>query len=174
MAILKDVLQGVRDTMDFTMLTDPVFVVYGLSCIFCMTGWFAYPHRQGERFLALNIANWFGNKLNASGNIFTKCVFSELHCSAARTIQNATIGLLENSASGSNPELPQHLLPFASGFFVPFIYLPDQVIQLGYDKTQGARLLSVLGITNTVGRVVAGWVSDRCVRVRCDAKESVF
>ncbi len=37
-AMVKDVLQGVKDTMDFTMLTDPVFVIYGLSCIFCMTG----------------------------------------------------------------------------------------------------------------------------------------
>ena len=36
--ILKDVLNGVRDTMDFTMLTNPVFVIYGLSCIFCMAG----------------------------------------------------------------------------------------------------------------------------------------
>ena len=38
MDILKDVLNGVRDTMDFTMLTNPVFVIYGLSCIFCMAG----------------------------------------------------------------------------------------------------------------------------------------
>ena len=44
---------------------------------------------------------------------------------------------------------------------MPFIYLPDNVIELGYDKNQGARLLSVLGITNTVGRVMAGWMSDR-------------
>ena len=36
--ILKDILNGVRDTMDFTMLTNPVFVIYGLSCIFCMAG----------------------------------------------------------------------------------------------------------------------------------------
>ena len=37
-AILKDVLNGVQDTMDFTMLTNPIFVIYGLSCIFCMAG----------------------------------------------------------------------------------------------------------------------------------------
>ena len=48
-----------------------------------------------------------------------------------------------------------------TGFFVPFIYLPDKAISMGSDPKQAAFLLSILGITNTVGRVVSGWVSDR-------------
>ena len=47
------------------------------------------------------------------------------------------------------------------GFFVPFIYLIDKAVETGYSKGQAAILLSILGITNTVGRVLAGWVSDR-------------
>lgn len=44
---------------------------------------------------------------------------------------------------------------------MPFIYLVDKAVETGYSKTHAAMLLSMLGITNTVGRVVAGWVSDR-------------
>lgn len=46
-----------------------------------------------------------------------------------------------------------------SGFFVPFIFLPDHAEGLGYSKEEGTMLLSVLGITNTIGRVMAGWLS---------------
>ena len=48
-----------------------------------------------------------------------------------------------------------------AGFFVPFIYLIDKAVELGYSGSQAAFLLSILGITNTVGRVLAGWASDR-------------
>ena len=48
-----------------------------------------------------------------------------------------------------------------TGFFVPFIYLPDNTKALGYSPEQAAFLLSILGFTNTAGRIAAGWVSDR-------------
>jgi len=47
------------------------------------------------------------------------------------------------------------------GFCVPYMYLPDRAIQLGMTEQQGAFLISVVGIANTVGRVVFGWLSDR-------------
>ncbi|XP_074652406.1 monocarboxylate transporter 12-like [Tubulanus polymorphus] len=47
------------------------------------------------------------------------------------------------------------------GFFVPFIFLPAVAKQLEIDTERAAFLLSILGITNTVGRVVSGWVSDQ-------------
>ena len=54
MDILKDVLNGVRDTMDFTMLTNPVFVIYGLSCIFCMAGKTSNSYRPTTNFANLS------------------------------------------------------------------------------------------------------------------------
>jgi hypothetical protein len=48
-----------------------------------------------------------------------------------------------------------------SGFFIPFMYLVDRSIQLGASRGAAALLLSVIGITNTLGRVFCGWVSDR-------------
>ena len=35
---VKDILNAIRETMDITMLKNPVFVIYGLSCILCMAG----------------------------------------------------------------------------------------------------------------------------------------
>lgn len=81
---IKDALKGLRDAIDFSLLKNTVFLIYGLSCIFCM-----------------------------------------------------------------------------AGFFVPFIFLPDHAEGLGYSREKGTMLLSVLGITNTIGRVLAGWISDR-------------
>ncbi|KAI8780177.1 monocarboxylate transporter 13 [Biomphalaria glabrata] len=48
-----------------------------------------------------------------------------------------------------------------AGFFVPFIYLPTHATDLGLDSTQGAFLISIIGITNTVGRVAVGFISDQ-------------
>ena len=44
----------------------------------------------------------------------------------------------------------------ATGYLVPFNSLPDHSKQLGLTSSEGALLLSILGIGNTVGRVVAG------------------
>ncbi|GFO07844.1 monocarboxylate transporter [Plakobranchus ocellatus] len=48
-----------------------------------------------------------------------------------------------------------------AGFFVPFIYLPTHAIGLGLSSLDGASLISIIGITNTVGRVIVGFVSDQ-------------
>ncbi|XP_046542426.1 monocarboxylate transporter 12-like [Haliotis rubra] len=47
------------------------------------------------------------------------------------------------------------------GFNMPFIYLPDRAIESGVETHNAAFLLSVIGIANTVGRVIFGWLSDR-------------
>ena len=36
--IFKDIFRGIKETMDFSMLKSPVFLIYGLSCIFSMAG----------------------------------------------------------------------------------------------------------------------------------------
>merc|ERR1719445_2407111 len=47
------------------------------------------------------------------------------------------------------------------GFYTPFVYLPSMAAQ--YDSISvpdASFLVSVIGISNTLGRVLAGWVSD--------------
>ncbi len=47
------------------------------------------------------------------------------------------------------------------GFCVPYTFLPDRANILGIHENRGAFLIAVIGIANTVGRVVFGWLSDR-------------
>jgi len=48
-----------------------------------------------------------------------------------------------------------------AGFFIPFMYIVDRAVLAGIPAENGAYLLSIIGITNTVGRVFCGWISDR-------------
>ncbi|BFZ25543.1 hypothetical protein BsWGS_28582 [Bradybaena similaris] len=42
------------------------------------------------------------------------------------------------------------------GFYVPFVYVPDRAQELGISEDQAAFLISIIGITNTIGRVMTG------------------
>ena len=47
------------------------------------------------------------------------------------------------------------------GFFVPFIYLPSLAVTMeGVTADQAAILLSIIGIANTLGRILCGFVAD--------------
>merc|ERR1719266_2673693 len=47
------------------------------------------------------------------------------------------------------------------GFYTPFVYLPSMAAQYdGISPEDAAFLVSVIGISNTLGRVLSGWVSD--------------
>ncbi|KAG8232878.1 hypothetical protein J437_LFUL004747 [Ladona fulva] len=46
------------------------------------------------------------------------------------------------------------------GFFVPFMFLSERAISLGMDGGLAVWLISAIGITNTIGRVVCGMVSS--------------
>ena len=48
-----------------------------------------------------------------------------------------------------------------AGFFVPFIYLIDYARDMGIDPKQGAYLLSMIGVSNTLARVLCGYISDK-------------
>ena len=37
-SLVKDILENIRDNFDFTVMQNPVFVIYGFSCILCMAG----------------------------------------------------------------------------------------------------------------------------------------
>ena len=47
------------------------------------------------------------------------------------------------------------------GYNVPYIYLPDLTVKLGYSRSQGALLISYLGFANTVSRILSGALGDR-------------
>lgn len=46
------------------------------------------------------------------------------------------------------------------GFNMPFMFLPDRAILAGISERNAAWLLSAIGISNTVGRVVFGYMAD--------------
>lgn len=47
------------------------------------------------------------------------------------------------------------------GFYVPFVYLPSMASSHeGISKEQAALLLSIIGISNTFGRIISGYMSD--------------
>ncbi|XP_069697848.1 monocarboxylate transporter 14 isoform X3 [Periplaneta americana] len=46
------------------------------------------------------------------------------------------------------------------GLYIPFVYLVDSAILDDIDSNSASFLLSIIGITNTVGRVVCGFVAD--------------
>jgi len=79
-------------------------------------------------------------------------------------------GILATLSSMTNMKLlgdPKFLLICASntfgflGFYVPFVYLPSLAdSQLDITSEQAALVLSVVGISNTLGRIVSGWLSD--------------
>ena len=47
------------------------------------------------------------------------------------------------------------------GFNVPYIYMVDMAADLDIDAERGSFLLSIIGIANTVGRIVLGYISDK-------------
>ncbi|ESP02007.1 hypothetical protein LOTGIDRAFT_92504, partial [Lottia gigantea] len=47
------------------------------------------------------------------------------------------------------------------GYFVPYFYLTKKAAEVGVNEEQQALLVAIIGITNTVGRVISGWIADR-------------
>ncbi|XP_055694058.1 monocarboxylate transporter 14 isoform X2 [Lutzomyia longipalpis] len=47
-----------------------------------------------------------------------------------------------------------------AGLYVPFVYLVDAAILSGISQNSASFLLSIIGITNTFGRVICGYVAD--------------
>uniref|UniRef100_A0A0N7ZCA7 Major facilitator superfamily (MFS) profile domain-containing protein n=1 Tax=Scylla olivacea TaxID=85551 RepID=A0A0N7ZCA7_SCYOL len=46
------------------------------------------------------------------------------------------------------------------GFYTPFVYLPSAAIEKGVDPEYATFLISLIGITNTIGRVLSGIIAD--------------
>ncbi|XP_038212152.1 monocarboxylate transporter 9-like [Zerene cesonia] len=45
-------------------------------------------------------------------------------------------------------------------FIVPYFYLAEHMVNNGYSDDDGAVMLSLIGITNTIGMVGLGWIGD--------------
>ncbi|XP_031628936.1 monocarboxylate transporter 13-like [Contarinia nasturtii] len=52
------------------------------------------------------------------------------------------------------------------GFYIPYFYLPDRSKELGISEKDAGGILATIGIFNTIGRVVLGWISDRSYQHR--------
>ena len=46
------------------------------------------------------------------------------------------------------------------GYVVPYVFLPNRGLSLGFDSNQSSWLISVVGISNTVGRFVFGFIAS--------------
>ncbi|XP_023246742.1 uncharacterized protein LOC106643525 [Copidosoma floridanum] len=44
---------------------------------------------------------------------------------------------------------------------VPYMYLTDNAIEVGFSETEASYLISVIGIMNMAGEILLGWVGDR-------------
>lgn len=47
------------------------------------------------------------------------------------------------------------------GFYIPYVYIVAQAEDMGIAKENASYLLSIIGIANSVGRIVLGFVSDK-------------
>ncbi|XP_014278918.1 monocarboxylate transporter 9 isoform X4 [Halyomorpha halys] len=47
-----------------------------------------------------------------------------------------------------------------AGLYIPFVYLVDYAVEEGIERSTASMLLSIIGITNTIGRVACGWIAD--------------
>jgi len=48
------------------------------------------------------------------------------------------------------------------GYWMPFMFLVDRTVkEAGVERETAAFLISIIGITNTIGRFLVGWVTDR-------------
>lgn len=47
------------------------------------------------------------------------------------------------------------------GFFIPFVYITDSSVEKGIGKDPAAFLLSIIGMTNLIGRLLFGWFVDK-------------
>merc|ERR1719154_622739 len=49
----------------------------------------------------------------------------------------------------------------ALSLYIPYTHLPPAAIAVGITPSKAAFLISAIGVTNTIGRLVAGWLTDR-------------
>ncbi|XP_065074519.1 uncharacterized protein chk isoform X2 [Ochlerotatus camptorhynchus] len=46
-------------------------------------------------------------------------------------------------------------------YIIPYFYIPDYMLMYGFTEQDSANMISIIGITNTVGMIVLGWLGDQ-------------
>lgn len=46
-------------------------------------------------------------------------------------------------------------------FIVPYFYITDHLLKYNYKEEDGANLISVIGIFNTIGMIILGYIGDK-------------
>ncbi|XP_021696903.1 uncharacterized protein LOC5565651 isoform X2 [Aedes aegypti] len=46
-------------------------------------------------------------------------------------------------------------------YIIPYFYIPDYMLMYNFTEQDGANLISIIGITNTIGMVGLGWLGDQ-------------
>lgn len=44
---------------------------------------------------------------------------------------------------------------------VPYVYLADNAVEIGFSETDASILISLIGIVNMVGEIILGWFGDQ-------------
>ena len=80
-----------------------------------------------------------------------------------KTSVNRSISLLDFSLFEDPVFMLFCLSDFAicSGYYVPYFALADRATELGISSENTSHLFSIIGIINTLGRILMGYVSDR-------------
>lgn len=54
-----------------------------------------------------------------------------------------------------------YIFIFSIGFNMPYVYLAAQAEVLGISKSDASLLLGIIGVANTIGRIILGYLSDK-------------
>lgn len=46
-------------------------------------------------------------------------------------------------------------------YIIPYFYIPEFMLMNGFTEEEGANVISLVGVTNTIGMVVLGWIGDQ-------------
>ncbi|XP_062540995.1 monocarboxylate transporter 9 isoform X2 [Armigeres subalbatus] len=46
-------------------------------------------------------------------------------------------------------------------YIIPYFYIPEFMLMNGFSEEEGANVISLVGVTNTVGMIVLGWIGDQ-------------
>jgi len=84
-----------------------------------------------------------------------------------RKVQRPCLAKVIGIELSSSPNLSVMMLMIfgdclsACSLYIPYTHLPPAAMAVGISPSNAAFLISAIGVTNTVGRVVAGWLADK-------------
>merc|ERR1719186_2027603 len=86
---------------------------------------------------------------------------------STRRVERKFLARIIGSDLSSSPALPVLFLLTmgdclsALSLYIPYTHLPPAATSVGISPANAAFLISALGVTNTIGRLVSGWLADK-------------